>query len=76
MVNATVDRSRLGRGCYCILMPLSLMANDLSFLEKIKNDLLGNSLSWLRQRKMKTQYLLAQFYSLKSSKRVYFCNGT
>lgn len=37
------------------------MANDLSFLKrKKKKDLLGNFLSWFRQRKIKTQYLLAQ----------------
>lgn len=29
-------RSRLGRSCYCIIMPLSLMANDLSFPKKKK----------------------------------------
>lgn len=35
-MSATADRSRVGRRCYCIIMPLSLMANDPSFLKKMK----------------------------------------
>lgn len=58
---------------YCIKTPLSLVANDLSFLKR--NDLLGNFLSWFRQREIKTQYLLAQCYCLKNSKRAGFCRG-
>lgn len=58
-------------------MPLSLVANDLSFLKKKKKkkDLLGNFLSWFRQREIKIQYLSAQFYCLKNSKQAVFCNG-
>lgn len=47
--------------------------SDLSFLKR--NGLLGNFLSWFRQREIKTRYLFAQFYRLKDSKRAGFCHG-
>lgn len=60
-MNATADRSRVGRRCYCIIMPLSLMANDPSFLKKIKMTLWEISNLGLGKGKWKPNIFLLNF---------------
>lgn len=71
---ATDDRSR-GVRLFLLHKNATLSSGLMTFSFLKRNGLLGNFLSWFRQKEIRTRYLFAQFYRLKDSKRAGFCDG-